>query len=128
MSGKVIMCFALVEIAQRFIKPLTVGSSSGFWTAQPPFPKYSCMVALLLKQPGYRDGRFRQWNVPLSVPRIIASYVGVSGMLASHQHIARGSAHGAAGIVLCEAYAFGSQLIQTGCLDQLLPVDTDIGV
>ena len=118
----IIMRLDLIEIAEPFIKPVSVRNAGRSFVAQSPFADDRRVVNGRFEHLGHRHiARLQRHARVAANPRM-------AGVHPRHEAAARRRANRAAGVALSEAHPFRSQSINVRSLDFLLTVTTRITV
>ena len=116
----------VVEVAEEAVEALAVRDTLVAGFAEAPLAGEGSGVAGGLQNFGNSNRGGRKRNALDPGPAMIAANRGVSGVLAGHQHTARGSADRSAGIELVKARPCGSETVEVGGCDLLLPEGPDV--
>ena len=118
----------LAVVAVEFIPTLVHRIAAGTGRAEAPFAEHPGRVAGFFQQLGNGDEISRDRRLPFGLHLAIAAHVSVPGVHTIKQAAPRGSAHGAAGIMLRELHSGSRHAIDVGCLEKLLPITTEVTI
>src|SRR5690606_13264245 len=127
-GGVVAVRWALAVVPDKLVEAFAVWVATGAHHAKPPLAEGARNIASLLQQLGEGLNGIGQRLLAFGLYFLVATDVGMAGVLPGKERGARRGAYRGAGVKLGEAHDLGRETVEIGGEDMLLAIYPEVAI